>query len=124
MEAVKISVLEAATIPDKLAVVEKKASSTSSLYIGSTITSPNIHSIVRVVALYLSPKISADPKVGADITSNNNFCYFSEEKYTVENPEAFEEERKDHIYTAPDTSAIEEFISALYDCAQFRFAPI
>ena len=117
----KPSVLETATIPDKLPVIEKKASSTSSLYISSTISTPSIKSILSAVANFMSAQISSEPTVGPGMLSNPDLIYFSEEKYIVENPEAFGEELKQVLRTPPSKENIVEFVGALYDCAQFRY---
>lgn len=47
------------------------------------------------------------------------FC-FSEEKYILEKPEAFDKQRIALLRETPSVENIYEFIKALYDCAQFR----
>lgn len=45
--------------------------------------------------------------------------YFSEEKYILEKPEAFDPERIAMLRETPTIDNILDFVKALYDCAQF-----
>ena len=45
--------------------------------------------------------------------------FFSEEKYILEKPEAFDPERIAMLRETPTIEQILDFIKALYDCAQF-----
>jgi hypothetical protein len=46
--------------------------------------------------------------------------FFSEEKYILEKPEAFDKQRIALLRETPSVENILEFMKALYDCAQFR----
>lgn len=48
--------------------------------------------------------------------------FFSEEKYILEKPEAFDRQRIALLRETPSVENILEFMKALYDCAQFRYA--
>ena len=120
MEPVIQSLLAEATIPHTIPVIEKKASSTSSLYIGSAITTPSIKSILRVVASFLAPHISSDLSVVTFMMNDPDLCHFCEQKYIIENPESMESADQQD-FSPPTKQSIAEFIGALYDCAQFRF---
>lgn len=111
--------LESASIEVTESTLDKKASSTGAFTIGSTITNPNVNSIIRAVAAYLCPQITMDPLDNPEPITNSDFYYFSEEKYIIENPEAYDEERKNLVRTKPTKENIFEFINALYQCAQF-----
>lgn len=45
--------------------------------------------------------------------------YFSEEKYILEKPDAFDAERIAMLRETPTIEQILDFVKALYDCAQF-----
>ena len=51
---------------------------------------------------------------------DSDLFYFSEEKYIKEKPEAFDEKRIELLRETPKVENINEFMKALYDCAQFR----
>jgi len=109
------SLLKEASIPHDTPVIEKKASSTSSLYIGSTITTPNVKSILRTIAAFLAPKISSDREYMSAMLEHPDFSYFCEDKYIIENPES----GAPFTILPPTKENIAEFIGALYDSAQF-----
>ena len=98
-------------------VIGKKASSTSSLYIGSTIITPNINSILRGLAAFLFPRISTKPADLEPIMKHPKLYYFCEEKYIIENPEMT---ALSSVSPSPPTKeSIATFIGALFDSAQF-----
>lgn len=101
----------------KLPVVAKKASSTSSLYVGSTIINPNVKSILRCLAISLSRNMSFKPADVESMMKHSQFCYFCEEKYVIENPEMTELSAV--ASTPPTVESIATFIGALFDSAQF-----
>ena len=51
----------------------------------------------------------------------SDLFFFSEEKYILEKPEAFDKQRIALLRETPSVENIYEFIKALYDCAQFRY---
>jgi hypothetical protein len=54
-----------------------------------------------------------------DIPQESELFFFSEEKYILEKPEAFDPERIAMLRETPTIEQILDFIKALYDCAQF-----
>ena len=54
-----------------------------------------------------------------DIPQESELFFFSEEKYILEKPEAFDPERIAMLRETPTIEHILDFIKALYDCAQF-----
>jgi len=47
--------------------------------------------------------------------------FFSEEKYMIEKPELFDEERCELLRQMPEVKNIYEFMKGLYECGQFRY---
>ena len=111
------SIIKDATIIYKIPVIEKKASSTNSLYVGSTIMSPNVKSILRTIAAFLYPLISKDPNKVSAMMKHPDYSYFCEEKYIIENPEITQLSRISPM--PPTKDSILFFIGALYDSAKF-----
>jgi hypothetical protein len=54
------------------------------------------------------------------IPQDSDIFFFSEEKYILEKPEAFDKQRIALLRETPSVENILEFMKALYDCAQFR----
>jgi hypothetical protein len=54
-----------------------------------------------------------------EIPMDSELFYFSEEKYILEKPEAFDPERIAMLREVPTVEQILDFVKALYDCAQF-----
>lgn len=98
---------------------DKHASTTSSLFITSTITAPNVKSIIQAVSTILHSQMLEDQANGKEIPEASELYYFSEEKYIKEKPEEFDEQRKALLRETPTVDNIYEFMKALYDCAQF-----
>jgi len=98
---------------------DRKANTTSSLYISSTITSPNVKSIIQAVATILHSQMLEDQNSGKKLAPGSDLYFFSEEKYISEKPEEFDEQRKALLRETPTAENIYEFMKALYDCAQF-----
>lgn len=105
----------------------RRTSSTSSAFLTSTISTPNVDSIIDAVATILHSQMlevtalfTQDQNVGKTIPKGSVLYYFSEEKYIEEKPDAFDENRLLIIRQMPSVENIYEFIKALYDCAQFR----
>ena len=86
----------------------------------SSMANPNVKSIIRAIAAYLSVQISTDPSDGESLLANMDLFIFSEEKYISENPEAFDQEQIEYLRTPPTKELILEFIYALYDSAKLR----
>lgn len=54
-----------------------------------------------------------------EVPQESELFFFSEEKYILEKPEAFDPERIAMLRETPTIEQILDFIKALYDCAQF-----
>jgi len=104
---------------DTTAMVDKFANTTGSMYISSTITSPNVKSIIQAVSTILHSQMLEDQGSGKELIPGSDLYYFSEEKYIKEKPEEFDEQRKALLRETPTADNIYEFMKALYDCAQF-----
>lgn len=118
----KKSLLQAAKIDYKEEKADIKSSTTSSILVGSTMAKPNVKSIVHAVATILQSQMTEDNSLGKQIMPGSDLFFFCEEKYISEKPEAFDEERLALLRETPTVENIFEFIQALYDCAQFRYA--
>mmetsp|Transcript_19945 Transcript_19945/g.22937 ORF Transcript_19945/g.22937 Transcript_19945/m.22937 type:complete len:254 (+) Transcript_19945:49-810(+) len=100
-------------------MVDKFANTTGSMYITSTITAPNVKSIIQAVSTILHSQMLEDQGSGKELIPGSDLYYFSEEKYIKEKPEEFDEQRKALLRETPTADNIYEFMKALYDCAQF-----
>ena len=60
-----------------------------------------------------------DLSQGKEISQESDLFYFSEEKYILEKPDAFDQQRISLLREIPSVEQILDFIKALYDCAQF-----
>lgn len=115
----KKSMLQSTKIEYKDPIIDHKSSTTSSIMASSTITKPDVKSMVHAVATILqSQMLEAGPE---PISEDDDLYFFSEEKYIKEKPEAFDEARLALLRETPTVENIDEFIQALYDCAQFRY---
>ena len=50
---------------------------------------------------------------------DSELFFFSEEKYIMEKPEAFDPQRIALLRETPSVEQILDFVKALFDCAQF-----
>lgn len=98
---------------------DRYSNTTGSMYINSSITKPNVKSIIQSVATILHSQLIEDQEAGKDIPKESDLQFFSEEKYIDEKPEDFDEGRKQLLRETPTVENIYEFIKALYDCSQF-----
>jgi hypothetical protein len=96
-----------------------KSNSTSSIYISSTINSPNVDAMIKAVATIIQSQLIEDIQLGKSVLPSSDLFYFSEEKYIKENPNSFDTQRVDLIRKVPSCDEIFDFIEALYNCAQF-----
>ena len=98
---------------------KKFASTTSSLYIDSTISKPNADAIITAVSTIIHSQILEDIQNEREIEEDSDLFFFSEEKYIKEKPEEYDESRRALLREMPTIDSITEFIKALYECAQF-----
>jgi hypothetical protein len=94
-------------------------SSTTGTQQAHTISKPNIKSICTAVATILHTQIAEDIQEKKAISPDSDYFVFSEEKYFKDNPEEFDEERKELMREPPSVDNIYEFIRNMYDCALF-----
>lgn len=97
--------------------MDRKASTMNSMYTSSTITKPNVESIIQAVATIIHSQMIEDQAAGNEMDEETEL--FSEEKYIKEKPESFDEKRIELLRETPKVENINEFMKALYDCAQF-----
>lgn len=95
----------------------KKSSSTSSLFISSTLNSPNAKKLITSVSIIILSQLLEDEQLGKKISPKSDLYFFSEEKYITDYPLQFEDLSKET--QVPSHEDIVEFIEALYNCAQF-----
>ncbi len=117
----KKSLLQRTKIEYSEPLIDHKSSTTSSIMVGSTITKPDVKSMIHAVATILQSQMMEDGSVGKQIMSHSDLYFFCEEKYISEKPEAFDEQRLALLRETPTVDNIYEFVQALYDCAQFRY---
>jgi len=91
-----------------------KSSSTSSLYLSSTMNSPNIKLVICSVANIIHSQILEDGKIGKTISQKSELYYFSEDKYIQENPNNFDENRIKMLKAVPTEFDIAELIEVIY----------
>lgn len=87
-----------------------KSSSTSSIFLSSTVNSPNVKAIVKAVSTILQSQLIEDMQLGKTISTNSDLYFFSEEKYVQENPNCFDEQRIELIKKTPSNDEIFDFI--------------
>ena len=92
---------------------DSKSCSTSSIYLNSTINSPNVKLIIRAVSTILQSQILEDIQLGKKISSKSDLYYFSEEKYINEAPNCFDEARIERMKKTPSQDEIVEFIEVI-----------
>lgn len=96
-----------------------KSNSTSSIFLSSTINSPNVKLMIKAVATILQSQLIEDMQLGKTVSSSSDLYFFSEEKYIEESPNSFDEQKIELIKKTPSNDEIHDFIEALYNCAQF-----
>jgi len=87
-----------------------KSSSTSSIFLSSTINSPNVKAMIKAVATILQSQLIEDMQLGKTVSPNSDLYFFSEEKYVQENPNFFDEQRIERIKKTPTNDEIFDFI--------------
>jgi hypothetical protein len=87
-----------------------KSCSTSSIYLVSTINSPNVKLLIRAVSTILQSQLIEDMELGKTVSSKSDLYYFSEDKYVNESPNNFDEGRIELLKKTPNLEDIVEFI--------------
>ena len=98
---------------------EKKSSSSSSIFLDTTITTPNVKNIIKAVAILLKTQLNEDSTMVKKISEESDLYFFSEEKYIHDFPDYFDAQKKENIHKIPTTEDIMDFMEALYNCVQF-----
>jgi len=73
--------------------IDKKASSTSTIFVNGTISNPNLNQVIRAVSTLIHSIIIEDIKEGKSINTNSNFYSFCEDKYILENLNKYEKNK-------------------------------
>jgi hypothetical protein len=98
---------------------ENKSSSSSSIFLDTTVSTPNIKHMINAVATIIETQLKEDMNLGKNISKESDLYYFCEEKYIELYPNYFDEKRKENIKATPSKDDIYNFIEALYNCVQF-----
>jgi hypothetical protein len=96
-----------------------KSSSTSSIFLDTTIATPEVKNMIKAVAIMLYTQLSEDKTLTKKISEKSDLYYFSEEKYIKEYPQYFDRQKIENIRKEPTIDEIIDFIEALYNCVQF-----
>lgn len=96
----------------------QKSSSTSSIYLTSTLNNPNPKNLITSISTILLSQLIEDEQLGKVISPKSDLYFFSEEKYITEYPIQMDDLKKE-ASKIPSLDEIIEFIEALYCCAQF-----
>lgn len=91
----------------------KKASSTSTIFLNETISNPNFKKVIRAVSTLLHSIIIEDIKEGKTISSDSDLYYFCEDKFILDNPGKFEKDKLNSYRKTPLQNDIFEFIEVL-----------
>jgi hypothetical protein len=88
----------------------KKSCSTSSIYLKSSIYSPNVDLLIKSVSTIIHSQLMEDMQLGKSVSPKSDLFYFSEEKYVNESPGYFDEERMKFLKKTPTQEELSEFI--------------
>ena len=103
----------------RIAFRENKSSSSSSLFLDTTISSLTVKNMIKAVAILLKTQLNEDNTMTKRISEESDLYYFSEEKYIKEFPQYFDQQKIENIHKIPTADDIMDFIEALYNCVQF-----
>ena len=67
-----------------------KSSSSSSIFLDTTIASPEVKNMIKAVSIMLFTQLSEDKTLTKKISEKSDLYYFSEEKYIKEYPQYFD----------------------------------
>ena len=88
-------------ITEELNLKDFKSNSTSSIFLSSTINTPNVKIMIKAVATILQSQLIEDMQLGKTVSSSSDLFYFSEEKYIEESPNSFDEQKIELIKKTP-----------------------
>ena len=98
---------------------EFKSSSTSNIFLDTTISSLNVKNMIKAVSTILQSQLNEDMNLGKTISKKSDLYFFSEEKYIDEYPQYFDKQRIENIRKIPTLDDMINYIEALYNCVQF-----
>lgn len=93
---------------------DKKASSTSTIFVNGLINNPNIKQVIKAVSTLIYSIILEDIKENKTISQDSDFYLFSEEKYISENPALFQNEKILHYRKTPIQEDVYNFLEVLF----------
>lgn len=96
-----------------------KSCSTSSIFLSSTINSPNVKLLIKAVSTILQSQLIEDMQLGKTVSIKSDLFYFSEDKYINENPNSFDGARIELIRKTPNLEDIVDFIEVIIFITQF-----
>jgi hypothetical protein len=99
---------------DKSEKKDIKSCSSSSIYLSSTITQPNVKLLIKAVATILQSQLIEDMQLGKTISTKSDLYYFSEDKYINEFPGYFDEQKIELLHKPPSHEDIVDFIEVKY----------
>jgi len=88
----------------------KKSCSTSSIFLKSSIYSPNVEMLIKSVSTIIHSQVMEDMQLGKSVSPKSDLFYFSEEKYVNESPGYYDEERLKFLKKTPTQEELCEFI--------------
>jgi hypothetical protein len=91
-----------------------KSNSTSSIFLSSTISSPNVKQMIKAVSMILQSQLLEDMQLGKTVSPKSDLYYFSEDKYVLESPDYFDDERIKNLRRTPSQEEINDFIEVCY----------
>jgi hypothetical protein len=87
-----------------------KSNSTSSIFLSSTINSPNVKQMIKAVSMILQSQLLEDMQLGKTVSTKSDLYFFSEDKYVLESPDYFDDERIKLLRRTPSQEEINDFI--------------
>lgn len=94
--------------------IDKKANSTSTIFVNGTISNPNLKQVIKAVSALLHSIIIEDIKEGKSIVNTSDFYNFCEDKYIIENPENYEKNKLNYFRKIPTQQEVFEFIEVIH----------
>ena len=73
---------------------EKRSSSSSSIFLDTTISTPIVKNIIKAVAILLKTQLNEDSTMTKTISKESDLYYFSEEKYIDDFPQYFDAQKR------------------------------
>lgn len=90
-----------------------KSNSTSSIFLSSTLNSPNVKQMIKAVSMILQSQLLEDIQLGKTVSSKSDLYFFSEDKYVNESPNCFDDDRIKLLRKTPSQEEINDFIEVL-----------